>query len=80
MKRSSVFEIGSRSRHRHSRNESARTEQEPKGLDELNHYEDKAEEKGWKGSLPSCQERRCGMRDLKEKGEGATGAPYMAKR
>jgi hypothetical protein len=55
VKRGSVSEIGSRSRHGHSRNESARTEQEPKGLDELNHYEDEVERSAERGV---CQDAK----------------------
>ena len=53
MKSSCVVEIRGSSWHRSRRNKSARTEQEPKGLDELNHYRRVAKESLERGE---CQE------------------------
>ena len=53
MKSSCVVEIRGSSWHRSRRNKSARTEQEPKGLDELNHYGRVAKESLERGE---CQE------------------------
>lgn len=53
MKGSSVVEIRGSSWHRNRRNKSARTEQEPKSFDELNHYGRVAKESLERGE---CQE------------------------